>query len=149
MAKRVTVSAPELGDWLGMSEQNVRDLARRNIVQRAGRGRYDLKGSVQRYALAMRKIVTGRGGEAGEQRMRLAKAQASLAEAKARKATGELVEAADVIAEWSGILRGVRAGMLAVPSRVQQRLPHLTAHDVVEIDREVRLTLTEMGKDCD
>jgi len=26
-------------------------------------------------------------------------------------------------------LRIVRAGMLAVPSRVQQRMPHLTAHD--------------------
>jgi len=30
----------------------------------------------------------------------------------------------------------VRAGMLAVPSRCQQRLPHLSAHDVVEIDAE-------------
>jgi len=39
----------------------------------------------------------------------------------------------------------VRAGMLAVPSRCAQRLPGLTAHDVSEIDREVRAALTEVG----
>ena len=43
------------------------------------------------------------------------------------------------------MLRTVRAGMLAVPSRVSQRLPHLTAHDVAEIDAEVRTVLTEIG----
>jgi phage terminase Nu1 subunit (DNA packaging protein) len=43
------------------------------------------------------------------------------------------------------VLRTVRAGMLAVPSRVVQRLPHLTAHDVTEIDGEVRAVLTEIG----
>jgi phage terminase Nu1 subunit (DNA packaging protein) len=36
-------------------------------------------------------------------------------------------------------------GLLAVPSRVQQRLPHLTAHDVAEIDREVRAMLTQLS----
>jgi phage terminase Nu1 subunit (DNA packaging protein) len=72
------------------------------------------------------------------QRARLAAAQADLAELKAKKLSGELVEAAAVEAEWSAILRSVRAAMLAVPSRVAQRLPHLTAHDVAEIDREVR-----------
>jgi phage terminase Nu1 subunit (DNA packaging protein) len=37
--------------------------------------------------------------------------------------------------------------MLAVPSRVSQRLPHLTAHDLAEIDAEVRAALTEVGSD--
>jgi hypothetical protein len=40
-----------------------------------------------------------------------------------------------------------RASTLAVPSRVSQRLPHLTAHDVAEIDAEVREALTEIGED--
>jgi terminase small subunit / prophage DNA-packing protein len=56
-----------------------------------------------------------------------------------------LLDAAEVENEWSGVLRTVRAGMLAVPSRVAQRLPHLTAHDVAEIDAEVREVLTEIG----
>jgi phage terminase Nu1 subunit (DNA packaging protein) len=56
-----------------------------------------------------------------------------------------VVDAAEVEAAWGGVLRTVRAGMLAVPSRVSQRLPHLTAHDVVEIDAEVRAALVEVG----
>jgi hypothetical protein len=36
------------------------------------------------------------------------------------------------------LLRTVRAGMLAVPSRVSQRLPGFTAHDVSEIDQDIR-----------
>ena len=54
--------------------------------------------------------------------------------------------AAEVEAEWSGVLRTVRAGMLAVPSWVSQRLPHPSAHDVAEIDNEVRAVLTEVGE---
>lgn len=83
--------------------------------------------------------------EASEQRGRLAAAQADLAEIKAAKMRGELVEASAVQAEWSGILRTVRAGMLAVPSRVAARLPHLSKYDVAEIDAEVRTALTEVG----
>lgn len=37
--------------------------------------------------------------------------------------------------EWSDVLRQVRAGMLAVPSRVAARLPHLTPQDIREIDQ--------------
>jgi hypothetical protein len=35
----------------------------------------------------------------------------------------------------------VRAGMLAVPSRVAARLPHLSKHDVAETDAEIRAAL--------
>jgi hypothetical protein len=37
----------------------------------------------------------------------------------------------------------LRGGMLAVPARVGMRLPHLTAFNISEIDREVRAVLTE------
>lgn len=83
--------------------------------------------------------------KATAERGRLAAAQADLAELKAAEKRGTLLEAAAVEAEWSGVLRTVRAGMLAVPSRVAQRLPHLTAHDVAEIDAEVRAVLSEVG----
>ena len=60
------------------------------------------------------------------------------------KLRGELVEAGAVQVEWSNILRVVRAGMLA-PSRVAARLPHLSKHDVAEIDSEIRAALAEIG----
>ena len=83
--------------------------------------------------------------KATKERGRLAAAQADIAETKAAKLRGSLVEAAEVEATWGGVLRMVRAGMLAVPSRVSQRLPHLTPHDVAEIDSEVRSVLTQIG----
>ena len=36
---------------------------------------------------------------------------------------------------------GITVAMLAVPSRVAQGLPHLTGHDVSEIDAEVRAVI--------
>jgi len=42
-------------------------------------------------------------------------------------------------------LRKVRAGVLAAPSRCASRLPHLTPHDISEIDAELRAVLTEIG----
>jgi len=82
-----------------------------------------------------------RHAAASASRARLAESQAVLVALKAAKLRGELVEAAAVETEWSGMLRTVRAAMLAVPSRVAARLPHLTPADVVEIDAEVRAAL--------
>jgi phage terminase Nu1 subunit (DNA packaging protein) len=61
-----------------------------------------------------------------------------LAEQKADERRGVLLDAAEVEREWSGVLRTIRAGMLAVPSRIGARLPHLDATDLDAIDREVR-----------
>jgi phage terminase Nu1 subunit (DNA packaging protein) len=79
---------------------------------------------------------------------RLAAAERSTQQIKLLKnvlARRELVSAAEIEAEWSGVLRTVRAGVLAAPSRCQQRLPGLTAHDVAQIDAELRDVLTEIG----
>jgi phage terminase Nu1 subunit (DNA packaging protein) len=48
---------------------------------------------------------------------------------------GKLLDAAEVERTWGGVLRTVRAGMLAVPSRIGARLPYLTATAVDEIDQ--------------
>ena len=80
------------------------------------------------------------------ERARLAKAQADKVEIANAKARGLLVEAAAVEAEWAGVLRTIRAGMLALPSRCAARLPHLTLHDIGEIDREVREVLSDLSK---
>jgi phage terminase Nu1 subunit (DNA packaging protein) len=86
--------------------------------------------------------------KATEQRARLASAQADLAELKAAEKRRELLDAAEVERTWGGVLRTVRASMLAVPSRIGARLPHLTAADIDEIDREVRDALGEVAGDA-
>jgi phage terminase Nu1 subunit (DNA packaging protein) len=82
---------------------------------------------------------------ASKQRARLASAQADLAELKAKALRGVLLDAAEVERTWGGVLRTIRAAMLAVPSRIGARLPHLTAVDIDAIDREVRDALVEVA----
>ena len=147
-----TVTASALAELLGVTTRTITDLATRGIVVRAGRG-YALAASVKGYCDHIRKLAMGRGSDeqamsnATIERGRLAREQADHIAIKNAVARRELVAAADVETEWSGILRFVRAGMLAVPSRCQQWLAHLTAHDVSEIDHEIREALTELGSE--
>jgi len=58
-----------------------------------------------------------------------------------------LLPASEVEAEWTTILRTVRAGVLAAPGRCAARLPHVSAHDVACIDAELRAVLLELKTD--
>jgi phage terminase Nu1 subunit (DNA packaging protein) len=116
---------------------------------RAGKG-YALVESAQAYCKHLRDLATGRGGDeaiasATAERARLAREQADHIALKNAMARRELVSAAEVEAAWGGVLRTVRAGCLAVPSRCAARLPQLSKHDVAEIDAEIRAALTEVG----
>jgi phage terminase Nu1 subunit (DNA packaging protein) len=134
-----------------MSSKGVRKLADGDTFVRAGPSLFDLKASVTKYVGRLR-LARPRGGArnlnaaAIAERARLAKVQAVKVEIANKLKLGALVEASVVETEWSGVLRTVRAGMLAVPSRVAARLPHLTPFDVAEIDAEVRAALTEAGE---
>lgn len=99
--------------------------------------------------MATLKSKPGRPRAPGESlehaRRRLARANADRRELEVQKIRGELLAADAVAAEWSAILRSVRAGVLAVVSRVRSRLPHLSVHDAGVIDREIRDALTALG----
>jgi terminase small subunit / prophage DNA-packing protein len=142
-------TAVDLARLWGITRQAVNALARRGIITRKGRG-FDRDESTLRYCAHLRELATGRGGEAAitsatAERARLAKAQADSQELKNAALRGAVLDAGAVEREWADILRTVRAGMLAVPSRAAQRLPHLTTHDVAAIDHEVRAVLTGIG----
>lgn len=145
-------SPEELAALIGVSTRTLTDLAKRGHVAKAKRGRYRLAASVTAYCAHLRGVAAGRGGDdqvatLTTQRARLAREMADAAAAKNAVIRGTMVAAAEVERTWSDILRTVRAGVLAVPSRVQQRLPHLGHADVAAIDREVRDALTEIGRD--
>jgi phage terminase Nu1 subunit (DNA packaging protein) len=146
-----TVPAEVLARWLGVSERLVRELARKGIVVKAGRNAFKLEESVRSVVEDQRRTIAGKGGasiaaQAAKERSRLAAAMADKAELQNAAARGALLDAGDVEREWTATFAGVRARMLAVPSRAAQRLPHLGAHDVSEIDREVRDALAEAAR---
>jgi phage terminase Nu1 subunit (DNA packaging protein) len=136
------VSLPVLAQTLGLTVRAVNQLAVSGVVVKLGRGSYDLQASVNRYIATLRKPDGG-------SKERLTAAQADLAELKLQESRAALLPASTVEREWAGILRDVRAGCLAVTARVQQHLPHLTAHDAATLDSEIRAALSQLGESQD
>lgn len=144
-----TLGRDELADLLGISPTRVTQLGRDGIVEKVSRGRYAAEGSIRAYCHHLRTAASGRElpRDITAERVRLVREQANAVSLKNALARGEMVEAVAVEREWSDVLRGVRAAMLAISSRVRQRLPALTAADVAEIDAEIRAALTETAAD--
>jgi len=141
-----TISEAELADLLGLTSRQIRNLAADGVAKKAGPARYELRASVRAYAESLReKASRGRAKaddpELRAERLRLAIAQAEKVELSNAKTRGELLLAQEVVSAWAGVLREVRAAMLAIPSRVNQSLPHLTVHDLNTLDRTIRDTL--------
>src|SRR5262249_28593970 len=89
-----------------------------------------------------------RGETYNSARTRKEIALADLRQFEVRKRRGELLDAGAVEREWHDVLRQVRAGVLAVVSRVRAQLPHLSAHDVEVLDRELRSALTSLADEA-
>ena len=134
---------------LGIATSTVRAKAREGIFVRSSRGRFDARQSLINYIDQLR-AVTGRVSEQADelkaQKVRVANGQAEKLEIQNAAARRELLPAAEVEREWASVLRDVRAGILAAPSRIGSRLAHLTAHDVTEIARELSAVLSELGE---
>lgn len=146
------VSAETLAGIFGLHVRNVRKLAERGIINRAKRDGYPLAKSVKAYIQHLQEAAAGRahinvGSGLAAERERETRERADALALKNAAARREMLPAKDVEAEWADILRMIRSGMLALPSRVQQRLGHLTAHDLAVIDREIRDTLEELSDD--
>ncbi|MEM0978429.1 MAG: terminase small subunit [Pseudomonadota bacterium] len=145
------VSSKEMAVILGISDRKVRDLAANGLLTRTAPGKYAVD-SIALYAEHLRKIAAGRGNESFDltaERARLTAAQADKAALQAATLRGEMVPVDAVTAEWSHICHAIRAAVMAVPSRVRQQLPHISAADAAVVDGEIRLALIELADDGD
>ena len=152
MLEDETVSLDQLAGVLGVNSRNLKPLINRGVIIRVKRGAYALGPSIRRYCAHLREEAGGRdhvkaGSGLAAERERETREKADALALKNAAARGELVRAADVESHWAHVLRKVRSAMLALPSRVQQRLGHLSAHDVSVLDREIRDTLEELSDD--
>lgn len=142
------VATGELADWLGVTERAISDYARKGIITRSAPGKFMLRESVRAVTAHLRDAASARGGSSAgltAQRERIAREQADKLEMQNAAARRELLPAKQVADEWASILRLVRSRMLATPSRIQQQLGHLSAHDLDVIDRELRDALEELA----
>lgn len=90
----------------------------------------------------------------GEQMSSLAQAstaekvyKARIAKLKFEERSGKLVPADDVRAEWAQLVTQSRAKVLAIPSKIKTRLPHITRQDVSVIEELIRESLEELADD--
>ncbi len=146
-----TVNTAQLAVLLGISAQRVRQLANEGVIIKAGRGLYDTRLAIKSYCERLRRTSarsntdTPTGDELKTEKLRLVKEQADAAALKNEALRGELVPAADVEARWTTILTDLRAQMLAISGRIAGRLS-LSPTDIAEIDSEIRLALSEAGR---
>lgn len=149
-----TVSADQMGAIIGLSARNVQGAAARGIIIRskAERGRYDLAASLRAYTHHLREMAAGRAG--GTDGKTLAASRASLTdlqaeEAKLRlaRARGEVISVDEARDGWSNIARLVKAGVLALPSKMRFAIPHLTAHDGETMRTIARESLEDIARD--
>jgi phage terminase Nu1 subunit (DNA packaging protein) len=146
-------SAKDLAEWLGISDRRVRELAVEGIIEKSAKGRYPLQACVVAYCAHIREVAAGRSGDEAEdlnltkERALLIREQREGQVMKNAVTRRELLPRDEVEREWSDVLRGVRSQVLTVPSRCRALLPHLTAADVVVMDKEIRRTLTSIAED--
>ena len=143
------VTAESLAGWLGTTTARINALAREGRIPRRADKLFDLRPAVRAYVADL-KATKGNSAlannpELNAEKIRLARASAEKLETANLKAKGDLAPLAEVERAWAGIMRDVRAALLALPSRAASRLGHLTPHDVATIDREVRAVLEELA----
>jgi|GEM_PF-1038501 len=140
------ISEAALADLLDLTSRRVRELVSDGVIPKAGRGAtaFDQRDAVRAYCVWIREKAS-RGvhvmDELKAEKIRQAREAADKLALQNAAARGELVPAKDVESAWAGVLRDVRAMLLAVPSRCGACLPHLTPHDVTAIDREIKSAL--------
>jgi phage terminase Nu1 subunit (DNA packaging protein) len=135
----------------GFQDRRKAGLLSRSATQdKNGRWRYDAKLLRLEWEASTPLRATARGDGAALQAWREAKAkreaaEAELAQIKLAKEQGALVDAKAIEARIVDVFTRSRNKLLGVPSKLKQRLPHLSVEDVATVDEEIRECLEELA----
>ena len=150
------ITAPELARRLAVDESTVRQGVRTgrlsaSLLRARGRLRFDPDRAVKEWTAnrGTTRVELDGGvsvdiGLAGARKAVLV-AQAKRIELDYAKRAGELVELVKVEASRAAEVVRVRDLILGLAARLKQRLPHLTAADLVEVDRYARELCEELA----
>lgn len=148
--KTVVVSTAEISEILGLSDRRIRQLEKEGALVKIGRGKYDLKASVQRYIEYIKEQ-----GEKTEEELDLTREKTLLTRANRQKVElelqimrGELHRSEDVRCVMNNMLGAFRARVLAIPSKTAPQLLAQTDLAVVQdiIKKEVYEALQELSE---
>ena len=143
-----TVTATELGEWLGLTANRVHALARDGVLPREVDKTYPLKSSVRAYADHCRQLAKGKATDKdlAEEKIRLAREQADKIALQNARARGDLIDSREVATAWRGVVVDLRAALLAVPGRVATRLG-MDREEAAALDAEIRDAMETLAHD--
>lgn len=143
-------TSPILAEILGVSTRYISDLEKEGVIIRVARGQYDVRKSVKNYIAILKAKAEPVGVEAELRaaKLRKALADAELAEIAVAKEAGALVLAKNIERTWSTAISNARTRLLTLPARLgpQAVLAASAQEATAIIDREMRLTLTELSE---
>lgn len=150
MAPLMTLKTAELALLLGLTPRRVNQLAEEKVLIRLGHGEFDGPASVQAFVAHAANRGKEKDAQIDKEReeARLKKEQADTQELKNAKLRRELLPVGEVSRVWSEQIASIRSGLLAVVSRVRQRIT-LSAEDAVILDEEIRDAMTKLADGVD
>jgi phage terminase Nu1 subunit (DNA packaging protein) len=142
-----TVSTAQLGALFGVSAKTIAAWSKLGIAARVKYGRFDLARSVRAFAKHHKRSGSEPtvAATVGSARAQLLDIQTQRARFAMECEMGGWVREADVCADVTEAFRTVRDGMLRIPHRIAQDMPHLTRSDMTRIEDSTRAVLTELG----
>ena len=149
LADLPTVNADTLAVLLGVRTARIGELVRAGHIPKAARGRFDLAEAVPAAVAYFKANPVGRppkGGDSTDPANRLKAAQAEREELRLARDRGELLDAAEVRAEWTGIVTDLRARLLGVPARVAAAVG-AEAATAAALEEEMRRALADVAEE--
>jgi phage terminase Nu1 subunit (DNA packaging protein) len=141
------ITRQSLAGLLDLEMTSITELARSGIVVGSGvRGRYLLAPSVRNSVRHLREVAAGRQGKelnAVDENARLKIVQRKNYELKNAALEGAVVSMDDLTEAWGAIVGTIKAMVLSIPARCQEKLPHLPLGDVDAIRKVARKVLLE------
>lgn len=146
----MNLKTAQLAALLGLTTRRVNQLAEEGIAVREKHGEFNGPASVQAYIDSLTNRSKDQEGKIDKEReeARLKKEQADTQEFKNAKLRKELLPIEEVTRAWSEQITSIRSGLLAVTSRVRQRVS-LSTEDAAILDEEIRDAMTKLADGVD
>ena len=128
---------------LKLSERRVQQLVKDGILPRPVKGEYGAIDCVHAYIDYLKKLISGSGElSLTDERTRLTKYQADLAELDLRRAHGEVILTREAMRLWSDVVMAVRQRLLGLPTRMAPLL--VNCPSIPEVKSRLDLAITEV-----
>jgi len=145
MAKPVPVVA--VAQLLKLTERRVQQLVKEGILPRPAKGLYEPVSCVHAYIDYLKKQIAGSGEiSLTDERTRLIKCQADLAEIELAKAKGELIPSKRAMTLWGEVVQAVRQRLLGLPTRLAPVLA--SAKSIPQVKEKLEESIYEVLNEC-